>query len=546
MEKVIDFLKSGTYDIHEITMTTFRKSAAEDLILNIRSLFPFMDEGELRRNIGTIHSQCYRLIGTPDLLTAKDYSDFLEEYPLYALYATEKDRNADQDIDIDHFSEEPAADIFDMYAWCRNTMTPPQDCWKYPSFDKMQIPHEKVPEFFAHFNDYKRFIQKVDYSDMLQRVIDDKIKIKTKVLVIDEFQDLTPQMYAIFKMWEKDAERVIIAGDPFQSIYGVFGATPDFFNEWKADEEIVLPYSHRLPQHINLFSYEILKMDGMYPKPIWAQLGCGDCITQMYYTDEYPVYASELHLVRANYQIHGVLLRLANDGKIFSTINPKHEGWEAKEVDLANAIISLKTGKELTMTHIRAIIEYFPVEMLGLSCEDCTKKELNKKKKELIEGGYYISNAYDGIYKVEIWKPSEEIINILKSPEPTQEMKKSSKIFKAKINGVKDRTELIEYIEGLNRRVMTIHGAKGLEALAVFLHTAITRKIKQAIIRDVKESQAEARVWYVGCTRAQEHLYLVQDEGSNYQFPAIPPAPLKEDLSHIWDDDGEVFENTDW
>jgi DNA helicase-2/ATP-dependent DNA helicase PcrA len=430
-------------------MTTFRKSAAEDIIGAVKGKFPFIDEDYLRRNVGTIHSQCYRLVGTPDLLTAKDYGNFLEEYPFYALYATNKDRDVDRDVDIDNFSEAHSADIFDLYAWFKNTMTPPQDCWKYPAFDQMQIPYEKVPDFFTHFEDYKRFLQRIDFTDMLQKVLNEKIILNTKVLVIDEFQDLTPQMYAIFKMWEKDAERVIIAGDPFQSIYGVFGATPDFFNEWQADEEIVLPYSYRLPQHINAFSYEILKQDGMYPPPIIAKYGCRDCITSMYYTDDYPVYATELHLVRANYQIPGVMLRLARDSKLFSTINPKHEGWETKEVDLANAIISIKTFRELTLTHISAIVEYFPAEMLGLSCEmlwlsgvenytkkelNARKKELNKKKKELVENGYRIEKVTDGVSKLEIWQPSQQLIDILKSSEPTQEMKKSSKIFIAKIN----------------------------------------------------------------------------------------------------------------
>jgi DNA helicase II / ATP-dependent DNA helicase PcrA len=561
LKKVIEFIDSCSYKIDDITMTTFRKSAAEDIIDAVMRAFPLIDGSELRKNVGTIHSQCYRLIGAPDLLTAKDYSNFLQEYPTYALYATVTDRDVKRDVDIDNYNEVASADLFDLYAWCKNTMTPPQDCWKYPSFDQMSIPHEKVPMFFTQFEDYKRFKQRIDFTDMLQRVIDEKIMLGTKVLVVDEFQDLTPQMYAIFKMWEKDSEHVIIAGDPYQSIYGVFGGSPDFFNEWEADEDIVLRYSHRLPQHVNALSYEVLKMDGMYPPPIWAKYGCGDCITAMHYTEEYPVYATELHLVRANYQIPGVMLRLAQDGKLFSTINPRNEGWTSTEIDLANAIISLKTGKELTMTHIKAIVEYFPVEMLDLPCGDYLsdelnkkkdtkkKRELNKTKKELVENGYYVANVHNGVAKVEIWHPSPEIMNILKSPEPTQGMnKENNNLFVAKINGVKDRKELIEYSEAANRRVMTIHGAKGLESLAVFLHTSITRKIKQAIIKDVKESQAEARVWYVGCTRAIEHLYLVQDEKNNYDIPTIPPAPIEIDLTGIdlFADDGVVVYGADW
>jgi len=75
------------------------------------------------------------------------------------------------------------------------------------------------------------------------------------------------------------------------------------------------------------------------------------------------------------------------------------------------------------------------------------------------------------------------------------------------------------------------------------LHTGITPKIQKSIVIPGKESKAEARVWYVGVTRAIEHLYIVQDEGHNFNLPTIPSA--SEDFD-VWADDSEETVYADW
>ena len=114
------------------------------------------------------------------------------------------------------------------------------------------------------------------------------------------------------------------------------------------------------------------------------------------------------------------------------------------------------------------------------------------------------------------------ILDILNSTDPTKGMIRDSKLFRAKINGIKNRLNLITLQEVKNRNILTIHGAKGLEADVVFLHTAITPRIQKALLIPGKESQAETRVWYVGVTRAKNVLYLVMDAGKNYTLPGVP------------------------
>lgn len=540
-----ELLNSG-YNVSDITVMTFRKSAAEDIQKAIAENLSLIEADELESRVGTIHSICYRLIATPDLLEPKDYTTFAKEFK-YTPYLKVKDRDARiSSEDIEQAAQ--SGDLFDLYAWCRNTMTPPEKWYKYPGSSNVILPKEKIPKFFSDFDAFKKRVGRIDFTDMLQQVIDNNIMVNTKVLMVDEFQDLTPQMYHIFDMWAKYAEQVLIAGDPFQSIYGFFGGTPDFFDNWVADEIVILPHSHRLPLQIKDFSHKILRMQGMVAPPVTAKNGLGNCITRIRYSDSYPLHDSELHLVRANYQLNGITMRLAKDGKLFTTLKDRHGGWTRAEAELANAIISLRTGRQLTMMQTRAIVEFFPEKTLDLPCSK-DKFQKHSFYAELSLNGAVIVRESDSwrpdkriIQEVLAWTPPDEILDILESDDPTFKMSKTSKIFKAKIHGVKDQKELIKFSEAEKRRVMTIHGSKGLEALAVFLHTAITPKIQKAIVIPGKESQAEARVWYVGITRAMEHLYLIMDEGNNYKLPVIPPAPVEEDL---WADDEEL-EHPDW
>lgn len=524
------FTQSG-YSTDDITLTTFRKSSANDLINAVSK--SDIDKELMKSHVGTLHSICYRLIGHPALMKDEDYSNFVKEYR-YSNYVKPKNILTEDDYEDSAIS----GNLFDLYSWCRNTMTPPEKWFKYPGSGNIILPGDRIPQFFSDFDEYKRKNLKIDFTDMLQQVLDNHIPLDTSILMVDEFQDLTPQMYAIFEMWDNIfMDHVVIAGDPFQSIYGFWGGNPDFFMGWNCDKEIVLPKSYRLPWQLKDYSRRVLRINGMTSPDVLAKLGLGNRITNIHHGDKYQEYPSELHLVRANYQIDAVAMRLATDGKPFSTLSYRRGGWSKSDVEIANAIISVKNGLDLTISQRRAIVQHFSEKLLGLvqTKDDFLKDNLTDKT--------ILSS----------WMPSKKVIDILKSHNPTSEMTKQGKLFRAKIDGVKDRKALISYSEVENRRIMTIHASKGLEADAVFLHTAITPRIQKAIVIPGKYSQAEARVWYVAVTRAKEQLYIVQDEGRCYVLPKVETVVEPEQVAEIYDnlieitcDDVHTSSYADW
>jgi len=496
MGKYQEFLNLD-YDPTQITLITFRKTSAIDLINSVSQKVK-TPKKTLKQHVGTIHSICARLGGYKDVLTQSDYADFIVKYK-YTQF-TKFTTNQDEDEDSTY-----SGDLFNLYSWLRNTCTEPTKWLKYPGASKISLPSERVPEFLANYEKYKKEVNKIDYSDMLQYVIDNEIDLDTPILMIDEFQDLTAQMNKLFKMWEEKRDAVVIAGDPFQSIYGYMGGSPDYFTQWQA-EEVILNKTHRLPEQIKQFGRKILKFGGMTAPDPEGKQGYINPVVPMQYGKDLPQHKTELHLVRCKYQFGAVAMDLAIHGKVF--IANKGFGWTDDDIKIANAILTYRAGKLLSQDQLITIIKAYPAKIYGKSS---THEEICK----MIEK-QYTPNIREN---TKLLKPV--ILDSMLSDDPVLKMSSNSKLFSARIKGILGRKKLIKPIEALNRRIMTIHGSKGLEADAVFLHTAITDRIFKTTVVQGKEYSAEARVWYVGATRARETLYLITDIGKNWKMPGV-------------------------
>src|SRR5665647_220166 len=484
------------YRANEITVLTFRKNAANDLI-DATISYAKVEEKELKQHVGTIHSICYRLINYPELIKLEDYRVFVE-LNNYGKYL-KKPGTSKTDVEESVYS----GDLFDLYSWLRNTCTPFDQWKKYPGIKNIKLPSSKVPEFLRKYEEYKKQVGKIDFSDMLQNVIDEQIPFDTPILMVDEFQDFTAQMYKVFEMWVPSCDIVLIAGDSNQSIYEFWGGCTDYYYSFDATE-IIRHETFRLTEQIKNFSHKILKYAGINAPDTKARKADYNSIHKVRYDYQLPAYDEEFHLIRCNYQAQAIALSLARDGKVFSGLC----GWKEEEIDAANAMILIRQGKAVSFDQIKAIINLFPLKMLDIKGSKTDFiNSLGKSYTPQLQTGTGILNA--------------KILDILNSGDPTKGMLRDSVLFKAKINGVKKRTELITSKEVKTRAVLTIHGAKGLEATAVFLHTAITPRIQKALLIPGKESQAEARVWYVGVTRPKKVLYLVTDAGKNYTLPGV-------------------------
>ncbi|WP_292388584.1 UvrD-helicase domain-containing protein [Methanosarcina sp. UBA5] len=500
-----NLIQDEGYMPSDITVSTFRKTAANDLIQQASSLTknPFT---ETRQHVGTLHSICNRLAGYPNLLGPKDIREFLEEYgyarylPTYTKYRLGPDHlNAEETV----YSGDP----FDLYNWLRNTDTPVEKAFRYPGIGNILIPIRKIPKFVYDYEEFKEKKKKFDFSDQIQKVRNEKIELDTQILMIDEVQDLTRQQIEVVKMWEPNLDIMIIAGDPLQSIYGYLGGTPDFYRNWGA-EEIILPKSYRLAKPTWKTACQILESEGMQPPGIESNgLGSPDTVNFCGYSEITPgLGGSELHLVRCNYQANAIAMDLAERGIVFGGLH----GWTEQEINLFNTIFKFRKGDSMIGSELKTLVENYELKLFRYW----------GSKENLIE--YFESSTCRFQLAVAKGYMTPTLCNILQSKNPTAKMRGCGKLKRVKIeNALRVRKNVITLEEVKKIQILTIHGAKGLEADVVFLHAAITPRIRKSLLIPGEESAAEARVWYVGVTRARERLFVIKDKGQNYSLPRV-------------------------
>ncbi len=361
------------------------------------------------------------------------------------------------------------------------------------------------PALARHYVEWEKYKEKLgilDYNDMLIRAYEElkkgRIYLPTKVLIVDEFQDFSPLQFGIFNLLAQEKKEVIIAGDDWQTLFVWVGADPKFLIEWKADFEIVLRKSFRLPERIcNVIQryasreFRNLKMKEIIPQGLEGK------IVKLPFKMHKPSDLQKLRewlkhdlktgkrvfvLTRTNSQAFYLITKLILMG--FSPQTLKRDIWYINRkrvngvlvsyVDLIRAIQGLKL-QDLTPRDIRILLA-----VSGYRVEKNMDLPTYEKLEEILQN-------FD-IWRVrKIWKDAPwRAIDILQQ------------LMDAKIT---------ERIEG-DLYVDTIHASKGREADYVFLINEMpTRKWRKILSKE--DWEAEKRVWFVGLTRARRGLAIL-------------------------------------
>ena len=100
-------------------------------------------------------------------------------------------------------------------------------------------------EYIQRYQNEKRQQQLLDFTDLLtlakealennRNLRETYANIRTRHLIVDEFQDLTPLQYQLIRLMTGPTRSVTVALDPNQSIYQWRGADPDLFKRFIYD-----------------------------------------------------------------------------------------------------------------------------------------------------------------------------------------------------------------------------------------------------------------------------------------------------------------------
>lgn len=233
--KLVEAL-TATYKPSEIAFLSFTRAAANEALKRM---------GVKRNdNVCTIHSLLFRKTGVSQQQVVnwakiKAFSAAIG-IPMTGGKATEGDDTIQE-----------GDEYMSIYDYARATRVTPDRA--YEDSDRPGT-GAKFRYFHAGYENWKRENGFVDFTDMLTRYLDKPTPIGTKVVIIDEAQDLSPlQWVCIEHLLSSGVELAVIAGDDDQSIFQWGGADPHGMDKWthahKA-EKIVLSQSYRVPESV--------------------------------------------------------------------------------------------------------------------------------------------------------------------------------------------------------------------------------------------------------------------------------------------------------
>ena len=206
---------------------------------------------------------------------------------------------------------------------------------------------------------YKQANTKFDFVDMIETYIDRGEPPRSKLLIIDEAQDLTPLQWDMAHVLGDYADKTLIAGDDDQSIYGFSGTNVrDFITS--APNRMVLSQSYRLPRRVWDLSRQVAsRISGRIEKEFFPRDEEGDVQWHMS-LDTIPFNNGEswTFMSRVNRFMYGFAQRLEEEGYVYSI-----KGRSSINQDVAAAILhwrALQAGEGLWLRQVVELYKMLP------------------------------------------------------------------------------------------------------------------------------------------------------------------------------------------
>lgn len=437
---VLRDLISGGHALDDITFVSHTNAAANEILSRLQ--LPRADK------VCTLHALCFRLqkMNAASVVNHRMLAQFesVVNVPISGRKA-----------------EDEGQEVGDMYLdvinYARNKMIGYDEAYYVSDRPGTYVQFEY---FYQSYEQWKKSLWVIDYTDMLQNFTQDPINDNSRVLIIDEAQDLSNLQWAVVdKMIEiGDYEQVIIAGDDDQSIYIWGGADFDGMRKFseKYNAEIkVLDQSYRIPKKVHTLSQNLInRVSSRLPKAYRPREEEGEI--NIYGDFEYMDFddTNTMILARTHRLTHEMELTLIEKNIPYR----KHGGRPGM---LENRYA----------TAIRAMNRY-------LRGEEPTKSQLEIFNK-ICRSQYYDLSGIEGRMYHEVIAIPEPMVNYYANVDVEAEPKVS---------------------------LSTIHAAKGKESDRVILSAELTPRIAESL---AKAPDEEIRVFYVAVTRAKHRLDII-------------------------------------
>lgn len=432
-------------------------------------------------------------------------------------------------------------------------------------------PDDSFREIYGQYQQVKKARRKLDFDDLLTYCYDlfrkreDILKRwqqRFGYILVDEFQDINQLQYEIVKMLAQPANNLFVVGDDDQSIYRFRGARPEIMFQFTRDfpgaETVTLNWNYRSSGNIIRQAQQLIRNNkSRFEKPQDTDNKVGEAVAIHGFDEQSKEAAYLIEKVRkyfdqgCPYEEMAVLVR-TNTGARFAvsrlieyqipfvmrdTLPNIFSHWIAGNMT-AYLTMAAGTGKRKDFLTIMnrpnryisrdALYEEdFSFESLYQHYEGkewmCDRIELLEQQlKQLRQMGPYAAinyirhgigydeyiKEYAGLRKIKPDELLETIDEIQESAKPFKTAGEWFDYMKAHTQKITEQARTRrEKPQGIT--VSTLHSVKGLEFKKVFIIDANEGMMPyhKAILEP--EIEEERRMFYVGMTRAREHLHIL-------------------------------------
>jgi len=236
--------------LDDMILMTFSRSQAADLAARLsQTVFPGNDRKDILRRCATVDAIALRSVRAAGLIShspeqiivpgAKKaipvYSQFMQAHGIpYTPYAI-----APEDGDPVARAALPAGNqILEINAYLSTTMQP-AEAWQYAAA-ALNLPFDgvawNITDLLPAWREFKEAKGVYEHADYARLAVTDRVEPQAPILFVDEYQDVSPLQDALIRHWIETTDRVYVAGDPDQSIYGFRGCSPDLFLSLPAED----------------------------------------------------------------------------------------------------------------------------------------------------------------------------------------------------------------------------------------------------------------------------------------------------------------------
>lgn len=492
LRRVQRFLKQG-FSPSEICYISFTNKAVDECVDRVRKKFKEYDEDDFVY-FRTLHSLARQQFAEIPVLDPK--ADMLMFHTQYGTVKINYNENFDEAKIYNNWS-------LQIYDRARNMKVDPVALYKQQSRKNVRL--QQFKSIIAGYEQFKtmelengqRTPDRLDFTDMVQKFIDDASNLPIKVLMVDEAQDLTPLQWDMVVKIAKNVWRVYIAGDDDQAIYEWNGADVEHFQNFPG-RNVILKKSVRLNKNVHFFSKCLLHSMG------------NKRVEKEFYSN-----GKEGAIYRWN-GLKKVPWDMKGDWLVLARINDVKKELQAEARNLSLYYQDVKGNKSFEMNQYQAI------ELWQKVCEggSITREEATIMYEYLlnIDHGFRSSESkkwsfahpnqvfnFDELHlRCGMREDKGNWMDVFKRKFKDRDKQYFSKMMKEGVDLSKPPKIIID----------TIHQVKGGEAENVVLASKCNFPSHYEK-KNLSEKVKELRVWYTGATRSKGTLHLL---GTHHQY----------------------------